>query len=137
DRVETDDVERRRRVGRLGRLPLALELAERAREAGREGVGDVVIAWDGQHGWAERPQEARGPCELIPVSAVAEVAAGNDELRLEPLDQYRCTALDCVVVTCAEVQIGQVENACKHGRRRLYTDFSDRRDRRDLRRPLS
>ena len=45
------------RVGRLGRLPLALELSKRAGEASREGVRDVVIARNRQHGPAERVEK--------------------------------------------------------------------------------
>src|SRR5438093_82231 len=59
DRIEPDHVEGRRRIGRLCRLPLSLEGMERTREAPRKGMGDVVIAWNRQHGPAEE-REALG-----------------------------------------------------------------------------
>ena len=72
-----------------------------------------------KHRRPERAQEARRARELILAAAVAEVTARDHELGLEALDQDGRTALDCIIVTCAEMQVGQVENACKHGRSRL------------------
>jgi len=57
--------------------------------------------------------------ELFHLSAVAEISARDDQLGLEALDQNRRAALDRRVVACAEMQVGQVENARKHGRSRL------------------
>ena len=118
-RVQPDDVECRRGVQRLGRLPLLLELAKGVGEAGREGVRDVVVARDSQDRRSERAQEARRAGELSLAATVAEIAARHDQLRPKALDQNRCATLDRVVVTCPEMQVGQVENACKHGRGRL------------------
>jgi hypothetical protein len=78
-----------------------------------------VVPGDREHRRPERAQETGRARELVFAAAVAEVAAGDNELRLESLDQDRRTVLDRVVGTCAEVQVGQVENACKHGRSRL------------------
>jgi hypothetical protein len=50
---------------------------------------------------------------------VAEIAARDHQLGLETLDQDGCAMLNRVVVTRAEMQVGEVENACRHGRGRL------------------
>ena len=87
-RVEPDDEERRLRVDGLGRLPLPLELRARSREARRERVRDVVVPRDDE----QRPARARagsaaaGSC-CSRRAAVREVAARDDELRFEPLDE--------------------------------------------------
>ena len=119
DGVEADDVERRRRVRRLRRLPVALELAERPHEPCREGVRDVVVARDGQHRRPEAAQETRCMRELVLAPAVAEIAACDQELRLEALDERRGPALDCLVVSRAVVQVRQVKHARRHRRGRL------------------
>src|SRR5439155_26904227 len=80
DRVEADHVQGRGGVGRLGRLPLALELAERPGEASGKGIRDVVVSGDGEDGPPQGAQEPRGVDELVPTAAMAEIAAGNDEL---------------------------------------------------------
>jgi hypothetical protein len=45
---------------------------------------------------------------------MAQIAARDHELGLEALDQHRCTALDCGVVSRAVMQVRQVQNASKH-----------------------
>src|SRR2546423_15602074 len=80
--VESDHVQRRRREGRFRRLPLALELAERACEAGGEGVRDVVISGNREHRPRQPVQEPRSARKLVRATAMAEIAAGDDELRL-------------------------------------------------------
>src|SRR5437773_1502499 len=94
-RVEPDDVECRGGVRRLRRLPLPFELMERSGEARGERIRDVVITWYREHRRSELTQETRSAGKLILTSAMAQVAARDHELGLEPLDQYRCTALDC------------------------------------------
>ena len=78
-----------------------------------------MVARDRQHGRPERTQEARRPGELTLPAAVAEVAARDDQFGAKALDQNRCAAFDRAVVTCAEMQVGHVKNARKHGRGRL------------------
>ena len=117
--VEADDVQGGGRVCRLGRLPLPFELAERTREARGERVRDVVVPRDREHRRPERAKEPRGARELVCATAVAEIAACDHELRSEALDQNGCAVLDRIVVACAEMQVGEVQNACKHGRSRL------------------
>ena len=85
--VQPDHAERRRAEDGLGRLPVPLELGERAREARREGVRDVVVPGDRDHGRAERAQEG-GRCRvLLRASPVRQVAARDDELGRGALDQ--------------------------------------------------
>ena len=52
-------------VDRLGRLPLALELGQRAREAAREGIRDVVVAGDHEQRRPEAAQEGRRALVLL------------------------------------------------------------------------
>ena len=78
-----------------------------------------MVAGDGEDGPFEGAQEVRRARELCRPAAVAQVAARDDELGLESLHQRRRSALDGRVVTGAVVQVGQVQNACKHGRGRL------------------
>src|SRR5919204_4359299 len=75
DRVDPDDVQAVRRVQGLRRLPLPLELAERAREAGGERVRDVVVARHRDDRQLEALQEARGTLVLVAPAAVREIAA--------------------------------------------------------------
>src|SRR6476469_6303805 len=108
DRVEPDHEGWRRRIGRLRRLPLAYEGAERSREPCREGVGDVVIARDRKHGRAEAAKEPGCTCKLVLLAPVAQVPACDHELRLEPVDQDTCAPLDPLVVPRPVMEVGQV-----------------------------
>ena len=54
---------------------------------------------------------------------MTQVAAGNDELGLEPLDQDGRSAFDRGVVPRPVVQVREVQNASRHRPGRLYTDF--------------
>ncbi len=74
-------------VLRLGRLPLPLELAPGAREAGGEGVGNVVIARDREHVRPEALEEGGGALVLVAPAAVRQVTARDHELRPDALDQ--------------------------------------------------
>ena len=98
----------RRGVRRLGRFPLALELSKRVGEASREGVRDVVIAGNRQHGPVEAVEEPRGAGELVLPSPVAEVTARDDQLRLEALDQSRRPMLDRIVVAGSVMKVREV-----------------------------
>src|SRR5581483_6835330 len=75
-RVEADDEELVRLEDRLRGLPVPLELAERAREAGGERIRDVVVAGNREHGRAEAAQERGRAVVLLASAAVREVAAG-------------------------------------------------------------
>ena len=108
NRVEADDVQSGRGVGRLGRLPLPLELPKRVGEPTREGVRDVVIARNRQHGPVEAVEKTRGAGELVLPSPVGQVAARDDQFRLEALDQSRCPTLDRIVVTRSVMEVREV-----------------------------
>ena len=108
DGVEPDHVQAGGGVGRLGGLPLSLEFAERPCEARRESVGNVVIPWNRQNRAIEGPEELGGTGELVLPAAVAQVAAGDHELRLEALDQHRRPALDRLIIACAVMEVRQV-----------------------------
>ena len=106
--VQSDHVQRGRGVGRLGGLPLSLELAKRPCEARRERVRNVVIPWNRQNRAIERSEEIGGTGELVLPAPVAEIPARDHELRLEALGQNRCPALDRLVVPCSVMEVGQV-----------------------------
>ena len=66
----------------------------------------------------------RAGCLLVLVTpaAVRQVAAGDDELGRDPLDQVGQRALEDVVVAGPEMEVRDVEDACLHRRSRLYSD---------------
>src|SRR4051794_16920950 len=86
NRVEADRDDAVAAVDGLRRLPQPLELLVGAGEARRERVRDVVVAGDTEQRSPEATQQLRGRVVLLRLSAVREVAAGDDELRLEALD---------------------------------------------------
>ncbi len=73
-----------------------------------------MIAGNGKDRRSELRQESCSAGELISTSAMTEIAACDHELGLETLDQHRCTAFDRGVVSCAVMQVRQVQNASKH-----------------------
>ena len=77
-------------------------------EATREGVRDVVIARNRQHRPVKAMEETRGAGELVLPSPVAQIAARDDQLRLEALDQSRCPMLDRIVVTRSVMEVREV-----------------------------
>ncbi len=119
--VQADDVEARRAVERLGRLPVALELAPRPCEACRERVGDVVVTRNREHLRAETLQEGGSPLVLVCPASVGQVAARDYQLRLRRLDQFGEGRSDLGRLALADVEVGDVENPGGHRRPRLYT----------------
>jgi len=107
-RVEADDVQRGGGVRRLGRLPLPLELAEGPREARGKRVRDVVVSGDREHRGPEVAQELRCAGELVVASPMTQIAAGDDKLGLETLNQDRCPAFDRLVVSGAVVKVREM-----------------------------
>ena len=71
-------------------------------------------------GRSERTQQRRRRLVLLGRAAMREVAARDHELRLEPVDQRREGPFRVGGVR-ADVQIRDVQDACKHRRSRLYT----------------
>ena len=121
DGVDPHDVQPVRRVHRLRRRPLALELPPRMREATRRQQRDVVIAGDCEHGRGESSQECRNPLVLIAPSAVRQVARRDDEVGLRALDEGSQRALQDGLLACPDVDVGDVDQASGHSRGRLYT----------------
>ena len=105
NRVQADDEQLLGAVNGLDGLPLALELGPRPREAGGERVRDVVVAGDHEQRPAEPAQEGRGLLVLAPPAAVREVAGDDDQLRLNPLDERRETAVDLALFAASSVEI--------------------------------
>ena len=102
-RVQPDDMKRGRGVERLGRLPLSFEGAERAGEARRERVRNVMVARNREHRRPQRAEESRRIHQLSLPPPVTEITAGDDQLGFEAVDQHGRTALDRLVVTRAEM----------------------------------
>ncbi len=101
------------------RLPLPLELRERACEPSREGVRHVVVARHGDDGRPEGAEESGRPLVLVSPATVGQVARGHDHFGLDPLDQGRQGSLDRGILACTRVQIGYMEEATRHDRMRL------------------
>ena len=75
-------------VHRAGRLPDPLELRPRPREPRRERVRDVVVARNGDDRRRRGARRKRGrPLVLVAAPAVGQVAAGDDQLGPQALDQ--------------------------------------------------
>ena len=54
-----------------------------------------------------------------PAPAVREIAGRDDELRLQPLHEPRERLLDVLLLMCARVQVGNMEEPRVHNRTRL------------------
>ncbi len=72
-----------------------------------------------EHRRPERAKELGGALELFAAAAMREITRRDDELRLDPLDEPRETRLDFRLLVRADVEIGNVEEACGHSRTRL------------------
>ena len=121
NRVEPGDDERFRAVHRLGRLPLPLELRPGPGEPPRERVRDVVVAGDRQQRQLETAEEGRRPLVLAAQAPVGQIAARDHEVRARFLDQPAQRLDRFRPVVSAEMQVGKVENTCRHSRLRLYS----------------
>jgi hypothetical protein len=126
DRVQADDVERVGVVDRLRRPPVALELDERLREAGDGGVGDVVVSRHREDRAAELVQERSGALVLLRSTPVREIAAGDDQLWIDAVDEVGERRFEARFLAGSDVQIREVKNPCRlpgHSRGRLYTQI--------------
>src|SRR5262249_35132412 len=97
-----------------------LPRGERAREPPRRGR-DVVVSGDREERNIEPPEEGLGIDELVSPTAVRDVAADDEELRLElgrELAQGRERSRRLV---SAQMEVGDMDDARCHGRMRLYT----------------
>ena len=119
--VQTHHDQPFREVDGLHRSEYALPLDERAGNASRDGVRNVVVAGDGQQREAEAEQKRRGTLELIGTPAVCEVTGREQQLGLEARDQLSESSERLGRLAPPDVEVGDVENARGHHRGRLYT----------------
>ena len=68
-------------------------------------------------------QEGGGALVLVSPAPVREVARDDDQLRRDPLDQGSETGFDLGLCSAPNVQIGEVEEASRQRRSRLYTEI--------------
>jgi hypothetical protein len=80
-----------------------------------------VVARDDEQRPAEAPQHGGGRVVLVAPTAVREVAARDHEIGREPPAQLEQRRVRVRRLASPDVQIGDVENACRHRRNRLYS----------------
>jgi hypothetical protein len=56
---------------------------------------------------------------LLAGAAVGEIARGDDQFRADPADEGGQRPLDLQILTCTRMEIGYMEEACRHDRMRL------------------
>ena len=56
---------------------------------------------------------------LLAGSPMGEVARGDDQFRADPADEGAQRLLDLQILVCTRVEIGYMEEACRHDRMRL------------------
>ena len=84
-----------------------------------------MVAGNGEERTPEIAQEGGRAVVLNAAAAVREVAARDDQLRVEPLDQGGEARLDPRLFLRADVEVREVEETCPgggHSRGRLYTE---------------
>ena len=118
-RVQPDHEQALATMNGLGRLPVPLELTKRMREASRERPRNVVVARDDE----ERPPEPlEKRCRAVVLfrpCAVGQIPARNDQLGVDALDQRTERPFYLRLLDRADVQVREVEEPCRHRRRRL------------------
>ena len=105
---------------RLRRLPLALELLPRSREPRGRQQRDVVVARHRQHPRRQGLQQRRDTLVLIAPAAVP-LACRDHEIGLNTFDEGMEGALDKGLLAGSEMDVGDVDQARRHSRGRLYT----------------
>jgi hypothetical protein len=108
-------------VHRFRRLPLALELPPRTREPRGRQQRDVVVPGNGEHGRGQAAQQRRDTHVLIAPPAVREIARGDHESGLNAFDEGLQGAFDKGLLAGSDVDVGDVDQARRHSRGRLYT----------------
>ena len=108
-------------VHRLRRLPLALELLPRSGESHGRQQRNVVVARNRQHWRRQAPKQRRDTLVLIRPTAVCKVARRDHEIGLNTFDECPEGALDKGLLAGSEMDVGDVDQACRHSRGRLYT----------------
>jgi hypothetical protein len=108
DGVEADDVETLGAVGRLRGLPATLEPLVGAGEAGDRRIGDVVVARNRQNRPIEALEEVSGAVVLLGTPPVSEVAARDDQLGIDAVDELDEAGLDPRLFAAADVKIREM-----------------------------
>ena len=80
-----------------------------------------MVAGYCEHGGGQASQEGCDALVLIAPSVVRQVARRDDEVGLCVLDECSQRGLDDGLLACSEVDIGDVDQASRHSRGRLYT----------------
>jgi len=80
-----------------------------------------VVPRDREDGSFQAAEQRRRGLQLVAPSAMGEVAARNHEIGTQALGEPHERIVRRGVFAPAEMQVGDVENACQHGRMRLYT----------------
>ena len=78
-----------------------------------------MIAGDGEDGRAEAVQEQGRPRVLFPLSAMRDIAGGDDDVRPDSPDEIVQRAFDLGRVPGADMEVGDVDQAGRHSRGRL------------------
>ena len=78
-----------------------------------------MVSGHGEHRRAEAEQELRRALVLVAAAAVREVARGDDECGCGILDQGPQSGLHLRPIVGADVEVRDVDDACRHSRRRL------------------
>ena len=121
DGVEADDDQVVRAEDGLGFAEHLVPALERAREARRRRIGDVVVARNRQDWEADAVEQGARALELLGSPAIREVARREDEVGPE-LGGERDERIEGLGgVALADVNVGEVENPLGHRRGRLYT----------------
>jgi hypothetical protein len=82
-----------------------------------------VVSGDHEEGVREAPQEGGRTLVLVASAPVREIARDDDQLRRDPLDQGLEAGFDLGLCRAPDVQIGEVEEASRQRRSRLYTEI--------------
>jgi len=121
DGVDADDVPPVGRAHGLSRLPLPLELLPRTRKSRRRQQRDIVVARDGERGRRQAAQQGGDVLELVAPPAVREVARRDHEVGPDAPYESPQGALDEGLLPRSDVDVGDVDQARRHSRGRLYT----------------
>jgi hypothetical protein len=78
-----------------------------------------MVPRHGEHRRLEGAQEPGGVLVLLAGSPVREIARGDDQFRADPPNEGGQGLLDFQILTCTRVEIGYMEEACRHDRMRL------------------
>jgi hypothetical protein len=68
---------------------------------------------------AQGGEEFVGVLVLVPSAAMRKVTGGDDQFRLHSLDEPGQRRFNTTVLTCTRMEVGKMEDACRHERMRL------------------